>query len=258
MLRFVLLSFASLTLMAFVPLPAPIKAWLLVGVVLAVSWFCLKLEGEPLVSIGLGFNVGFLSIFLLGTLFGVMLILASAVCVKCFAGFSLERNPGIGLGGLFHALIPMLAVSMYEELIFRGYAFQRAVRGLGKTPALMLFALLFAGAHWANPGMSGSTKAWASLNIGLASVFLGLAWICTKSLALPIGIHFGWNWAQGSLLGFGVSGATSQGYWKPVLHDAPQWLTGGDFGLEAALPTSVVCLLACGGLWLFSKPSAPK
>ena len=51
------------------------------------------------------------------------------------------------------------------------------------------------------PGMDGATKAWATLNIGLAAILLGFCYLRTRSLALPIGLHLGWNWAQGSLLG---------------------------------------------------------
>jgi hypothetical protein len=90
----------------------------------------------------------------------------------------------------------------------------------------------------------------ACLNIGLASLLLGLAFLKTGSLALPIGVHLGWNWAQGPLLGFGVSGAGQRGHWTPVFGGLPQWLTGGDFGLEASLPCAVACSAACLGLAL--------
>jgi hypothetical protein len=79
----------------------------------------------------------------------------------------------------------------------------------------------------------------------LAAILLGLCYLRTRSLALPIGLHLGWNWAQGSLLGFGVSGTTEvQGLWRPVFHGRPEWLTGGAFGLEASLPCALVCGLA--------------
>jgi len=237
---------------SFIPSPEPIKIWILIAVALVASWFCLKLEGQPLTSIGLKLNVRFLLEFLAGALSGALLIVLSALIVKLFGGFAWIRNPQVNLSALFYALSPFFAISLFEELLFRGYAFQRAVRGLGKTNALLVFGLLFVVVHWSNPGMTGSTKAWASLNIGLASVLLGLAWIKTNSLALPIGIHLGWNWAQGSLLGFGVSGTKSSGFWTPVFNDAPQWLTGGEFGLEASLPAAMMCLYAIllmGGLW---------
>ncbi|MDR0498613.1 MAG: CPBP family intramembrane metalloprotease [Holophagales bacterium] len=176
---------------------------------------------------------------------GLLLILFQALIIFFFDGFTWVRNTQINLGHIIYALISFLAISLYEELLFRGYAFQWAVRGLGNTTALLLFGLFFVIAHLDNPGMTGGTLLLGSLNIGLASVLLGLAWIRTKSLALPVGIHLGWNWTQGSLLGFGVSGEKSQGYWAPVFNDLPHWFTGGDFGLEASLPCTAVCLIMC-------------
>ena len=66
-----------------------------------------------------------------------------------------------------------------------------------------------------------------------------------------MGIHLGWNWAQGNLLGFGVSG-TEAGptVLKPVF-DGPEWLTGGAFGLEASLPCLLVIGVCC--VWLARK-----
>ena len=118
--------------------------------------------------------------------------------------------------------------------MFRGFVFQRLVDGIGATGALLLMGALFAFAHWGNPGMHGATLAWASLDTVVASVMLGLAYLRTGSLALPIGIHFGWNWLQGSVLGFDVSGIDQAGWLLPQLLDKPQWLTGGAFGPEAS------------------------
>jgi membrane protease YdiL (CAAX protease family) len=205
------------------------------------------MEGEPLSSIGLRMNGRFFVEFAIGALFGAALIMTIALTIKLFGGFAWERGQQATLGGLFYMLVPGLAVSVFEELTFRGYIFQRAMRGIGRTYALLLFALVFVAAHWGNPGMEGTTKLMGSLNIGLASLLLGLAWIKTKSLALPFGIHLGWNWVQGPLLGFGVSGHQLQSYWEPTFNDMPQWFTGGSFGLEASLPGAIVCAMACAG-----------
>jgi membrane protease YdiL (CAAX protease family) len=256
---FVSLIFIVFGLIALIPFLVSVKAWISVALIVAISWFCLKLEGNNLSSLGLRFNVKFLSEFSIGTLLGILIIVFAALIINFFSGLAWVRNHQINLGDLFYALIPFLAISLYEELLFRGYAFQRAVRGLGNTTALLLFGLFFIIAHWNNPGMTGSALALGSLNIGLASILLGLAWIKTGSMALPFGIHLGWNWAEGSLLGFGVSGAKSQGYWTPVFNDSPQLLTGGDFGLEAGLSCAIVCSVACVCFaLLIPKPIADK
>lgn len=150
-----------------------------------------------------------------------------------------------------------LAVAFREEILFRGYAFQRLVDAVGSWAALALASLYFAYAHWNNPGMAGATKIWATVNIALAGVLLGLCYLKTRSLALPIGVHLGWNWAQGSLLGFGVSGMELDGVLRPVFHARPPWLTGGAFGLEASLPCAVLCGLAIAGLVVW-KPAGSR
>lgn len=225
--------------------------WLDVALVLAVTWLCLRAEGDPLAGVGLRLDGRFLGQALAGAAGGSFLMLATAGLIRGLGGFHWVRTPGTGPASLAAGAWLFLAVACFEELLFRGYAFQRAVRGLGFGAAQALFALAFAGVHWGNPGMTGATKAWATLNIALAALLLGLCWRRTGSLALPIGVHLGWNWTQGNLLGFGVSGTEAPGWWTPVFHGRPDWLTGGAFGLEASL----VCALVCGaavlalGLW---------
>ena len=90
--------------------------------------------------------------------------------------------------------------------------------------------------------MTGSVKVMASINIFLASILFGLAFIQTKSLAMPIGLHFMADFVQGGVLGLGVSGTQQSGLLIPVFSDAPAWLTGGQFGLEASLP-GLLCVV---------------
>ena len=228
--------------------------WLDAGALLLATWACLRLEGHPLAEVGLRLDPSFLRDLALGTLGGTLLILLTALLVRGTGGFHwIRTGPGVGAGAGLRELLAgawlYLAVAWYEELLFRGYPFQRAVRGLGFPGAQVAFAIFFAMGHWNNPGMAGATKAWATLNIALAALLLGLCWRRTGSLALPIGVHLGWNWAQGSLLGFGVSGTGGPGWWTPVFHGRPEWLTGGAFGLEASAPCTLVCGLAILGLW---------
>jgi hypothetical protein len=97
--------------------------------------------------------------------------------------------------------------------------------------------------------MEGATEFWATLDTGLGAILLGLAWLRTGSLALPIGVHFGWNWMQGSWLGFDVSGWQQSGWLQPHLLDRPQWLSGGAFGPEASVFSVLVDVLAIALLW---------
>src|SRR5207342_863423 len=127
-----------------------------------------------------------------------------------------ELDPARSLGAVAFGLYMFIFVAFLEELLFRGFLFQRLVAGMGVWPAQLALALLFALAHWGNPGMAGAAKVWATFDIALAAITLGLAYLRTGSLALPIGLHLGWNWAQGHVLGFGVSGIGLTGWLHPV------------------------------------------
>ena len=99
--------------------------------------------------------------------------------------------------------------------------------------------------------MVGSIKILASVNIFIASLLFGFAFIKTKSLAMPLGIHFMANWVQGTLLGFGVSGNDELGLLKPQFTMAPEWITGGTFGLEASLFGLVILILITGAFYIW-------
>jgi len=98
--------------------------------------------------------------------------------------------------------------------------------------------------HAGNAGAS-----WIStLAIALeAGVLLGIAYAATRSLWLPIGVHFGWNFTEGGIFGAAVSGAHYQGLIGASL-SGPTWLTGGAFGPEASLPALSVSLCASAAL----------
>ena len=100
--------------------------------------------------------------------------------------------------------------------------------------------------------MTGSVKLLASINIFLASILFGLAFIQTKSLATPLGLHWMANWVQGGVLGLGVSGTEQTGLLKPLFGEAPTWLTGGQFGLEASLP-GLICVVMMLSMFFLKK-----
>lgn len=225
--------------------------------VLAATLICLRLEGESLPRPAIKPALRWGAEFGAGALGGLLLMLLVAGCVFAFHGFHWQRGGGAGWRELLAGTWLYLAVGVNEELLFRGYPFQRLTRGTGIWVSLFLMGLWFAYAHWDNPGMTGSTKLWATLNIFLAGILLGLGYLKTRRLALPMGLHLGWNWAQGSLLGFGVSGTMDvRGWVTPVFDGRPEWLTGGPFGLEASLPCAVLCVVAIVGL-SFWKPGHP-
>lgn len=228
---------------------------------LAVTWLFIAVERNPLHSVGLKLNRRWAREATLGALGGILLMVLTALVMLALGAFHWTRNPGGHFGGILGGFLLFLFVGINEEVAFRGYPFQRLVAGIGPWPTQALLALFFAAIHWSNPGIRDSSlalKAWTTLNIALAAVLLGLCYLKTRSLALPIGLHLGWNWAQGYLLGFQVSGTTeAQGFWKPILADRPQWLTGGAVGLEGSAICTVILVVAILPLALW-KPKEPE
>lgn len=123
----------------------------------------------------------------------------------------------------------MVLVSMAEELVFRGYVLNNLMQSMPKRTALMIAALLFALFHSLNPNFN----LIAFLNILLAGVLLGANYIYTRNLWFAIFFHFSWNFFQGPVLGFKVSGLELPTLLEQNLKGSIL-LTGGDFGLEAS------------------------
>ena len=218
-----------------------VNAILSTAIGLAAAWICLAIEKKPLSSIGYHLDGRWAKELVWGVLGGAGIMMLTALAAMAAGGFHWTHGTA-GLGAVGAGALLFILVGIFEETLFRGYLFQRFVDGLGPTGGLLAGGALFAFAHWGNPGMHGATLVWASVNIALAGLLLGLCYLKTKSLALPIGLHIGWNFTQGNILGFGVSGTTdAQGLLQPVFHGKAEWITGGAFGLEASLPCAIIC-----------------
>jgi uncharacterized protein len=143
-----------------------------------------------------------------------------------------------GLAGLGHALAIAISSAVGEEIVFRGVVYRRLEERLGTAIALLVSATTFGLVHSGNTGAN-----WVStLAIALESgVLLALAFAATRSLWLPIGLHFGWNFTEGGIFGAAVSGGQYSGLIHAPL-SGPPLITGGAFGPEASLAALVVSL----------------
>lgn len=224
--------------------------------VLLVTWICVRLRRESLASVGFDLGGRWFRHVLAGTIVGTGAMLAIVGLIALTGGVRFELNPGRSVEILMYGLYLFLFASLLEETLFRGFLFQRLVSASSPRIALIAFALLFAAAHWGNPGMHGATRIWATVDTALGAVLLGLAYLRTGSLALPVGIHLGWNWAQGYLLGFGVSGYGQTGWFRPLFQDRAEWITGGPFGPEASVFAVAVDLMLVAVLWRWKAPAA--
>lgn len=205
------------------------------------SFVCQFLRRKPLAELWGKLNQRWLEELCLGSLAGSALMLIPALIIWIFGWVDWQVKP-TDLSTLATNLLLFAGVAVAEELLFRGFIFQRLVASLGLWPAQFILAGYFLLTHWHNPGMVGGVKVLASANIFMASLVFGLAFIRTHSLAMPLGLHFMANFMQGGVLGFGVSGTEQAGLLKPVFRDAPDWLAGGPFGLEATI-FGLICIV---------------
>lgn len=223
--------------------------WQQALVVIAASLICQALRRRPLAELTGKLDFTWLTRAIIGVALGAVLMLAPATLLWTTGQVHFSLNPGGA-----HLLLPPLAlfaaVAVTEEVLFRGYIFQRLLDGLGEWPAQILIAALFLLTHVDAIQNAGTIGYLAGVNIFVASLMFGLAFIRTKSLAMPIGIHLAANFVQGGVLGFGVSGSEEQGLLAPTLSRS-DWVTGGAFGLEASMPglISVIMLTAALYLW---------
>jgi membrane protease YdiL (CAAX protease family) len=216
--------------------------------VLGVTWVCTRLRGEPLASGGFVLDRRWLAQLAAGVAIGVGSILVISAAIAAVGGVSFALDPARSAGTLLRAAYVFLCVALFEETLVRGFVFQRLLAGAGFWPAQLVLALLFAAGHWDNPGMEGATLAVATLSMVTGAFLFGLAYVRTRGLALPVGLHLGWNWCQG-LLGFGVSGLAQAGWWRPSFGDRPEWVSGGAFGPEASVLALVADLAVIVLLW---------
>ncbi|PWK53826.1 CPBP family intramembrane glutamic endopeptidase [Pleionea mediterranea] len=217
--------------------------------ILLVSWICTRLMKKPLSSIGLSINRRWFTLLAVGILLGGLGVLLTVTLIWSVGGVTFSINPAINGAMIALGIYMVATTALYEELLFRGFLFQRLMKGIGVFAAQGLLAILFAVGHWGNPGMDGVTQWIASIDLALAAILFGLAYIRTQSLALPIGLHFGWNWFLGQVMGFGVSGIEQQSILTASTLSTPNWLTGGSFGPEGSIFAVIVDLLFVFILW---------
>lgn len=165
-----------------------------------------------------------------GMLIGVAMFGCVIANVAFIGGY---RVDGFGsVEGAAGVLGFMAAAAVTEELFFRGVLFRIIERRIGTWAALVLTGVLFGLSHLFNP----DATLWGALAIAIeAGGMFAAVYAATRNLWVPIGLHFGWNFAQGGVFGAAVSGnGESEGLLNGVT-SGPTLLTGGDFGPEASL-----------------------
>jgi hypothetical protein len=160
-------------------------------------------------------------------------------------------------------LLLFLCVGIYEEAISRGYLLRNIAEGLnakwwGPEAAVGLSVLLtsaaFGFAHASNP----NATLLSSLLISVAGLMLAAGFVFTGELAIPIGIHITWNFFQGYVFGFPVSGMSPGKSLFSIKQGGPDLWTGGVFGPEAGMLGLLAMLVLTLAIWLYARVNYPE
>jgi uncharacterized protein len=206
------------------------------GYVGYVRW----VETRPLVELD---RTGALRELVLGAILGSALFAASILSLAVAGSFQLQSfGSWTALAG---PAAGALMAGVLEEIVFRGIVFRLVEQSLGTWLALAVSALLFGAAHVLSPN-------WTVLDLAAivleAGVLLAGAFVLTRRLWLPIGLHVAWNFTEGGIFGLAVSGRQTHGLLRGEL-TGPTWLTGGSYGVEGSAFAVLWCLVAASALF---------
>ena len=223
-----------------------------VGTVVAV-WIMVRFfQGPSLLDLGLRPRPGWIADTAIGLVLGPIMFLA-ILLVLLVAGWAQTEAGMIGVQGLSTAFVTYVLVAFSEEVFARGWVLQVLERGRGTWVAAIGSAAIFSLLHAFNPGF-GLT---ALLGLFLAGLLFAQAYIVTRQLWLPIALHLTWNFSEGPLFGFPVSGMASEGL-MTVHPTGPEVVTGGPFGPEAGLVVIVGIAIAAAALYALGQWRAAR
>jgi CAAX protease family protein len=223
---------------------------------LAAGYFCVRfLEGLPWRSLGLTFHRGWLRDLAIGSVIGfASLVVAVAIAFKGLNFSFTNAGLAIMLRSLIGSAVLLFVAALAEEAMFRGYGLQTLTRARLTWLGVLLTSVPFGLAHLRNPNV---VPIVTFVNTSLAGIWLAAAYLRTRSLWLPLGVHWSWNWALGWFFGLPISGIRLVSH--PLLNatdSGPNWLTGGDYGIEGGVACTISLALFTLFLWRTSLISA--
>lgn len=236
-------------------LSAPVRGaigYAVINVVLLLeAWFFFVVfDRRGFRALGLWFYPGWGKELLLGVGFGAGLISAvvgSLVLSGLVHYRGLAAGPGAAQFAIWGGMLFLAAA--FEEILTRGYAFQRLVESITPLGAVLVFSAIFGAGHLGNPNVNPLAVA----NTVLAGILLSVAYLKTRALWLPIGLHWSWNFLMGPVLSLPVSGLKSSEPFFRVAIVPPDWLSGGAYGPEGSVLLTVFCVVAILAAWRSEK-----
>lgn len=218
---------------------------------LAAGYFCVRmLEALPWRSLGLTLHPGWFRDLLIGSAIGFASLVVAVLIALIGGGISFSFSEA-AVTAIVRSLLGsaslLFVAALAEEAIFRGYGLQTLSRAKLAWLGVLLTSVAFALVHLSNPN---AVPVATFVNTALAGVWLAVAYLRTRSLWLPLGVHWSWNWAIGWFFGIPISGIRLVS--NPLLNatdQGPAWLTGGSYGLEGGVACTISLVLFTLFLW---------
>lgn len=217
-----------------------------------VGWACGRLLEElPFRALGCSRHPGWLKNLGIGSALGAASLFLAALLATATRGIHFRFDPAgarpIGQT-LAVSLLLFLFAAAAEEILFRGYPLQTLTRAHLAWLGVFLTSVPFAAVHLNNPN---AVPGFTFVNTALAGVWLAVAYLRTRSLWLPIGLHWAWNWTQASLLGLPVSGIQriAPAPLLQAMNAGPDWFTGGAYGIEGGAACTIALVISTLVIW---------
>ena len=140
--------------------------------------------------------------------------------------------------GISTYFILFIIVALNEEILTRGYILSNLMDSMNRYAALILTAILFSAMHI----MNDHSSVFSTFNIFISGILLGVYFIYRRNLWFSIGMHLTWNFFQGPVFGFGVSGHATESI---IITDitGPELINGGKFGLESSIVMTITMFI---------------
>ena len=200
-------------------------------------WLFMKfIDRKPLMSLGLKYE-GFQQDFKFGLILGAGLI-AIGFFSLFILGYVRVESFSFPFLDIVLYFILFVVVAFHEEIMLRGYILRSLMESMNRYLALAISSLIFMTVHLLNPNISFL----GAVNLFLAGIVLGIYYVHKSNLWLPIGMHLTWNFFQGPIFGFEVSGIKSQSLIKQTVNGS-DLITGGKFGFEASMLATVLIVV---------------
>ena len=183
----------------------------------------------------------------IGLLWG-MLMMAAVIGIFALCGWYKIIGCSFNVAFIYRYLMAYFVVAVGEEIVFRGIMFRLLDSQFNIWIALIISAVVFGVAHIINPNATVVSTTGISLAAG---VLFGLLFKYYRTLWVPIGIHWSWNFVQGTVTGCPVSGGAPDYSILQAVTNGPELFTGGLFGPEASIITMIAGLALC--IWLVIK-----